>query len=126
MSNVKFFICKHCGNMVEMINESGVPMICCGDEMDEIVANTVDASKEKHVPVITVAGNLITVEVGAVAHPMTLEHHIAWIYLETEKGAQKKTLKIGGTPQASFLLEDDQAIAAYAYCNLHGLWKTQL
>lgn len=126
MTNVKFFLCKHCGNMVEMINESGVPIICCGDEMDEIVANTVDASKEKHVPVINIAGNKVTVEIGAVAHPMELEHHISWIYLETANGAQKKTLKVGAAPKASFLLEDDSPTAAYAYCNLHGLWKTQL
>lgn len=126
MTDVKFFVCKHCGNMVEMINESGVPIICCGDEMDEILANTVDASKEKHVPVITVNGNLVSIEIGAVPHPMELEHHIEWVYLKTSKGAQKKTLKAGEAPKAVFLLEDDQPIAAYAFCNLHGLWKSQI
>ncbi len=126
MTDVKFFICKHCGNIVEMVHDSGVPIICCGDEMNEIVANTVDASKEKHVPVATVEGNTITVKVGAVAHPMEPEHHIAWVYLQTEKGAQKKNLKIGDSPEAHFLLEDDKAVAVYDYCNLHGLWKSQL
>jgi len=126
MTDVKFFICKHCGNIVEMVHESGVPIICCGDEMNEIVANTVDASKEKHVPVVAVEGNKVTVKIGAVAHPMEPEHHIAWVYLQTAKGAQKKVLKIGDAPESHFLLEDDKAVAAYAYCNLHGLWKSEL
>jgi len=126
MTDVKFFVCKHCGNIVEMVHESGVAIVCCGDEMNEIVANTVDASKEKHVPVVSVEGNKVTVEVGAVAHPMEPEHHIAWIYLQTAKGAQKKSLKVGDAPKAHFLLEDDKAVAVYAYCNLHGLWKSEV
>jgi len=126
MTDVKFFVCKHCGNIVEMVHESGVPIICCGEPMNEITANTVEASQEKHVPVIKAEGNAVTVEIGSVAHPMVPEHFIEWIYLQTEKGAQKKTLKAGDEPTATFLLSDDKAIAAYAYCNLHGLWKTSL
>lgn len=126
MSNAKFFLCSHCGNLVEMVNESGVPIICCGEPMNELKANTVDASQEKHVPVVKIDGNKVSVEVGAVPHPMEPEHHIAWIYLETSKGAQKKFLKAGDAPKADFLLEEETAVAVFEYCNLHGLWKTEL
>jgi superoxide reductase len=111
--------------MVEMIHSSGVHMICCGDEMTELVSNTVEASFEKHLPVITVSGAAVKVAVGAVAHPMLPEHYIKWIYLQTEKGIQRKCLKPGDAPEAVFALADgDKVVAAYAYCNLHGLWKT--
>ena len=119
----KFYICKHCGNIVGMINNSGVPIVCCGEKMQEIVPNTVDAAQEKHIPVVTVNGNNVHVEVGSVAHPMTEEHYIQWIYIETENGGQRKALKPGDAPVADFELKDDKLVAAYAYCNLHGLWK---
>lgn len=119
-----FYVCKKCGNLVGMVHASGVPMICCGEEMTLITANTVDASKEKHVPVITVSGKTVTVKVGSVEHPMTPEHYIQWIYLETAKGGQRKTLKPGDKPELTFALStDDTAVAAFEYCNLHGLWK---
>lgn len=126
MSNVKFFVCNHCGNMVEMVHDSGVPMICCGEAMSEIIANTVDASQEKHVPVVKIDGSKVSVEVGSVPHPMEPEHYITFIYLETSKGAQKKFLKPGEAAKADFLLESEDAVAVYEYCNLHGLWKTSL
>ncbi|HOT62711.1 MAG TPA: desulfoferrodoxin family protein [Treponemataceae bacterium] len=119
-----FYVCKKCGNLVGMIHASGVKMVCCGEEMTALTPNTVDASKEKHVPVISVSGNLVTVKVGSVEHPMTAEHSIQWIYLETAKGGQRKCLNPGDKPEATFALSaDDKAIAAYEYCNLHGLWK---
>lgn len=119
-----FYVCKKCGNLVGMIHASGVKMVCCGEEMTALTPNTVDASKEKHVPVISVSGNLVTVKVGSVEHPMTAEHYIQWIYLETTKGGQRKCLNPGDKPEATFALAaDDKAIAAYEYCNLHGLWK---
>lgn len=122
----KFFLCKHCGNLVGMINDSGVPMICCGEPMTELKANTVDAAQEKHVPVIEVQGNTVTVKVGSVPHPMLEEHHIVWIYLQTEQGAQRKCPKVGGEAVATFALaEGDKVVAAYEYCNLHGLWKAE-
>ena len=125
--NAKFFKCKTCGNMVGMINSSGVPIMCCGAPMDELKANTEDAAQEKHVPAVTVKGNKVTVVVGDVEHPMLEEHFIQWIYLETENGGQRKNLKVGGAPCVEFALAaDDKAIAAYAYCNLHGLWKTDI
>lgn len=126
MSEQKFFICKHCGNLIAMVNASGVPVMCCGEPMTELVPNTTDASGEKHVPVVGVNGNAVTVQVGEVAHPMLEEHFIQWIYLQTEHGGQRKVLKPGDAPVASFLLENDAPVAAYEYCNLHGLWKKQL
>jgi superoxide reductase len=123
----KFFICKKCGNLVGMVHASGVNMVCCGQDMTELVPNTVDAAKEKHVPVVTVSGSTVNVKVGAVEHPMTPEHSIQWIYLETAKGGQRKALNPGEKPEATFALTgDDKAIAAYEYCNLHGLWKASI
>ncbi len=122
----KFYICKHCGNLVGKIKDSGAKIVCCGDQMEELVPNTVDASQEKHVPVVTIENNVITVQVGSALHPMLEEHHIEWIYLETKKGGQRKSLTIGGKPEAIFLLEDDEVVAAYEYCNLHGLWKAEI
>ena len=118
----KFFVCEHCGNLVEMIHDAGVPMMCCGQKMTELKPNTTDAAVEKHVPVVKVEGDTVTVDVSSVTHPMTEEHHIAWIYLETEKGGQRKVLDPTAAPEAKFQLVDDKAIKAFAYCNLHGLW----
>jgi superoxide reductase len=123
---MKFFKCEICGNIIGMIYSSGVPVVCCGKKMTELVANTVEASQEKHLPVVTAEGNIVTVKVGSVAHPMIQEHHIEWIYLETEKGGQRKKLEVGSEPMTTFALDNDKAIAAYAYCNLHGLWKTAI
>lgn len=124
--NARFYLCKHCGNLVGMIHNSGVPMICCGEPMVELVPNTTDAAQEKHVPVVEVSGSTVTVKVGSVPHPMTEEHWIQWIYLETSKGGQRKSLLPGDKPEAVFQLADDEAVAAYAYCNLHGLWKKDI
>ena len=122
----KFYICKHCGNMVGLIRDEGVPMVCCGENMTELVPNTVEASVEKHLPVVTVNGDAITVAVGGAPHPMEEAHHITFIYVETERGGQRKCLKVGEEPKLSFAFSDDKPIAVYAYCNLHGLWKTEL
>ena len=100
MSDLKFFICKHCGNIIEIIDSSGVPVVCCGEEMEELIPGTVDASLEKHVPVVTIEGDTVTVAVGAVAHPMIPEHYIQWIYLQTENGAYRKHLNPGEEPKA--------------------------
>lgn len=127
MSDKKFFVCKHCGNLIGMIHNSGVPIVCCGEPMTELVANTVDASVEKHIPVVTVEGNKVTAKVGSVDHPMVEEHFIQWIYLETNKGGHRKNLSPGQAPEVSFaILEDEKPVAVFAYCNLHGLWKTEI
>ena len=121
---MKFYICKHCGNIVAMVKESGAPISCCGEKMSEIIPGTTDAAVEKHVPVIEVNGIIVTVTVGEVIHPMIPEHYIEWIAISTNKGNQRKLLKPGEEPKACFALcEGEQVEAAYAYCNLHSLWK---
>ena len=125
-SNQKFFICKHCGNMIGLIDNKGVPMVCCGEKMTELVPNTVEASVEKHLPVVTVSGDKISVQIGSVSHPMEEAHHIAFLYVETECGGQRKCLKVGEEPKLEFCFSNDKPIAVYAFCNLHGLWKTEM
>ena len=121
---MKFFKCAKCGKIIAIVNESACPTMCCGEEMKELVANTVDAAKEKHVPVCKVNGNVVEVEVGSVAHPMTEEHLIEWVSLETEQGNQRKLIKAGQEPKVKFAIcEGDKVKNVYAYCNLHGLWK---
>jgi superoxide reductase len=122
----KIFICNTCGNIVGMVFDSGVNVVCCGEEMEELVPNTVEASVEKHLPVVEIEGNLVKVNVGSADHPMIPEHYIEWIYIQTEKGGQRKNLSPGEAPNAVFALENDKVVAAYAYCNLHGLWKTAI
>lgn len=121
----KFYICRHCGNVVEMVKNAGVPVVCCGEKMEELVPNTVDASSEKHKPVVSVKDGVVKVAVGSVEHPMAEEHSIEWVMVETDKSSMKKHLRPGEPPVAEFLLGDDKLIAAYAYCNLHGLWMTE-
>ena len=123
---MKFYICEHCGNLVSMVNNSGVPMMCCGKKMVELVAGTVEASREKHIPVVKVEGNVVNVNVGSVEHPMAEEHSILWVALETDKGSQLKYLEVGKSPIVNFNLIDEKPIAVYAYCNLHGLWKADV
>lgn len=126
MCKTKFVICRVCGNLVDMVNDSGVKMICCGQEMEELIADTTDAALEKHVPVVEVDGNKVTVKVGSVTHPMVDNHYIQWIYIKTKQGVQRKCLKSGQEPVAVFLLaEGDEFVEAYEYCNLHGLWKKE-
>jgi len=122
---VKFYICRHCGNIVGMIHASGAPVVCCGEPMQELKANISDGAKEKHVPVISVKGGRVEVKVGSVEHPMAEDHWIQWIYIQTENGGQRKVLNPGDKPEAVFALENDKVIAAYAYCNKHGLWKAE-
>ena len=122
---MKFFKCSHCGNIIAFMEEKGVPVMCCGQKMEEIIPGSVDAAAEKHVPVISFMDDKVFVDVGDVAHPMTEEHHIAWIVLETQNGFQKKDLDVTHEPQAVFTLSEDSAVAVYAYCNLHGLWMAE-
>lgn len=122
----RFYRCKHCGNIVGMINASGVPVVCCGEKMEELVPNTTEAATEKHLPAVTILGNTVQVEVGSVAHPMEEKHYIQWIYLQTKNGGQRKCLAPGDAPKAIFALYDDEVVAVYEYCNIHGLWKTEL
>lgn len=121
----KFLRCSHCGNIVGMIHNGGGQIVCCGEPMQVMSINSVDASSEKHLPVVKREGDNIVVQVGSVLHPMLENHYIDWIYLETVKGGQRK--KCIGSPTATFALApDDMPVAVYAYCNLHGLWRTIL
>lgn len=126
MCGDRFFICKHCGNLVNMIYSSGVDMVCCGESMTELIPGSIDAAVEKHVPVVTVDGNTVTIEVGSVTHPMLPEHYIQWIQLQTDAGAYRKCLKPGEAPKAVFILSGEKPVAAFEYCNLHGLWKKEI
>ena len=126
MCDNKFYICEHCGNIIGMIHNAGVPMMCCGQKMTKLEAGVVEASHEKHIPVVTVEGNTVRVNVGSVTHPMSEEHHIAWVYLQTNRGGQRKCLDVTGAPEVTFALADETPVAVYAYCNLHGLWKVEI
>ena len=126
MDENRFYICEHCGNLIGMIHNSGVPVMCCGQKMTKLIPGTVDASREKHLPVVAVDGNAVTVTVGSEAHPMVSEHSILWVYLQTDKGGHRMKLSPGGEPVAKFTLCGEKPIAAYAFCNLHGLWKTDI
>ena len=120
----KYYICESCGNLVTKIKESGVPLVCCGNKLTELVPNTTDAANEKHVPVVSVDGNHVTVRVGSVDHPMTEAHYIKWVVLCTNLGNQRKLLTPDSEPKAEFLLLDGEVVNdCLAYCNLHGLWK---
>ncbi|MBO4652824.1 MAG: desulfoferrodoxin [Lachnospiraceae bacterium] len=119
-----FYRCEHCGQIVAIVKKTGVPIVCCGKPMTEIVPGTTDASVEKHVPVYAVENGIVTVTVGSVEHPMLPEHYIEWIALKTTGGNQRKVLKPGDAPKACFAIcEGDEVEAVYAYCNLHSLWK---
>lgn len=123
----KFFLCKTCGNLIVKVLDSGVTPVCCGDEMFELIPGVSDGAGEKHIPVVErVDESTIKVKVGSVAHPMAQVHHIVFIYLETENGGQLRMLDPTGAPEAVFNCTEDKPVAVYEYCNLHGLWKTEL
>ena len=120
----KFYVCETCGNIIAMVKPSGVPVVCCGKPMKQIVPNTTDAAVEKHVPVWKQEGNLVKVQVGSAPHPMIAAHYIEWVSLQTKAGNQRKALTPEQAPEVTFALTDgDEVEAVYAYCNLHGLWK---
>ncbi len=119
-----FYICEHCGNIIAKVKDVGVPVMCCGQKMTEIVPGTVEAAAEKHIPVYQVNGSVVTVRVGSVDHPMLPEHYIEWVSLQTKQGNQRKALHPGDKPEVCFALcPGDEVEAVYAYCNLHSLWK---
>ena len=121
----KFYKCAHCGNVVQKVVDNKVPVFCCGQKMEELVPGTVEASVEKHLPGVTDLGNGVPrVEVGSVHHPMLDEHHIAFVYVETERGGIRIDLK--DEPVCEVYVGQDRPVAVYEYCNLHGLWKVDL
>ena len=127
MSEMKFYLCEHCGNIIGKIHDAGVPVVCCGQKMTQLIPGTVEASAEKPIPVPSVNGSVVKVAVGSVAHPMIEAHYISWIYLQTTVGGQRKNLVPGAAPEVTFALaEGETPVAVYAYCNLHGLWKADI
>ena len=126
MGKERFYLCRHCGNVIGMIHDAGVPVFCCGNKMEGLTPNTVEASGEKHVPVVSVQDDVVHVSVGSTAHPMTPEHSIEWIYLQTNRGGQRKALNNDEAPEVKFALKEETPVAVYAYCNLHGLWMTEI
>ncbi len=122
----KFYRCSLCGNLVGLIEDGGGPLVCCGKPMDELVANAVDASGEKHVPVLAEEDGKAVVKIGAAPHPMTEEHSIRWVYVCTDDGGHRYQLNPGDPPQVALCGCAGEIRAVYAYCNLHGLWKADL
>lgn len=123
----KFYSCSECGIIIEKIRGNKEDFLCDNTPLKRLEPNTSDGAEEKHVPVVEQNDNKVTVKVGSISHPMTQEHNIEWIYLQTEKGCQKVNLKSNEEPVAVFLLSDgDKAVAAYSYCNLHGFWKKEI
>lgn len=119
---LEVYKCAICGNMVEVINAGGGELVCCGQPMELMIENTVDAAKEKHVPVIEKVAGGIKVSVGSVAHPMEEKHYIQWIEIIADGKAYREFLNPGDTPEATFNIEAAE-ITAREYCNLHGLWQ---
>ncbi len=118
-----FFRCKKCGKIITILNSGSPVTVCCGEEMYELKANTTDGATEKHVPVIEKNGNMVKIKIGSAVHPMEKDHYIQWVAIETDKGVQIKFLSPGQSPEAIFVLEQENLVAAYEYCNKHGLWK---
>ena len=123
MAEVKFYRCKHCGNVLAAVNDGGVVPICCGEPMEPLQAGSVDAAQEKHVPAVTREGDVLTARVGEVEHPMLPEHHIQWIAVACDRRLQVAHLAPGEKPEAAFHVPADAHVTVYEYCNLHGLWK---
>ncbi len=123
----KFYVCPICGNVIVKMVDSSVMPVCCGHPMQHLEPNSVETMQEKHVPVVTQEDDYsLSVRVSSIAHPMTPEHHISWIYLETEHGGQIRYLSQDDNEAvATFCCTKDRPVAVYAYCNLHGLWRSQ-
>lgn len=123
-SNVHFYSCEVCGNIVTKLKNGGGTLFCCGKPMTELEANTSDGAHEKHVPVAIRKDGTITVQVGSVAHPMIEEHYIEWIAIVSDKNVEISYLSPGEEPKAVFIDKGD--VDVYEYCNLHGLWKAEI
>ena len=119
---LEVYKCNVCGNIVEVLHGGVGELVCCGEPMERLKENTVDAAKEKHVPVIEKTATGFKVKIGSVPHPMKPEHHIEWIELVADGAAYRQFLKPGGKPEAEFCLAA-QKVSALEHCNLHGLWK---
>ncbi|MBI2353507.1 MAG: desulfoferrodoxin [Deltaproteobacteria bacterium] len=121
---LEVYKCELCGNIVEVIHGGGAALVCCGQDMTLMTENTVDAAKEKHVPVIEIVDNGVRIKVGSVPHPMEEKHYIEWVEIIADGTAYRQFLKPGGTPEAFFPLIP-KTLTAREYCNLHGLWSAR-
>ncbi len=124
MKNLKFYVCKHCGKLIKELNSSDVKNICCGEEMKELIANSVDASLEKHAPVVEIVEDELLIKVGSTLHPMTKEHYIQWIIVNNDVSCYEVELSPEQDPVVRIPLLRNATV--FAYCNLHGLWKTEI
>ena len=123
---MKIVRCRHCGNIAYVLKDSGVSMMCCGEAMKELDPLTRDGALEKHVPVYTVNGNEVHVEVGSVIHPMEEKHYIEWIIVETNLNTHIRKLTPSDEPKADIaLVTGEKVVSVYEYCNLHGFWKSE-
>ena len=121
---MKFYKCASCAKLLSVIDDAPCTPRCCGEPMKELAANTTDGAAEKHVPVWEAKDGKVCVKVGSVAHPMLPEHYIDFVALRTKSGCQIKKLHAGEEPEVCFaVLPEDEVVAVYEYCNLHGLWK---
>ena len=125
--NGRFYMCEECKSIVELVEGEKAPIECCGGKLKEINPKKSEGAAEKHIPQVKVEGNVATVLVGSVFHPMQDGHHIGWVAVYTNKGVYRKKLEIGKDPVVEFLLSDGERISAvYAYCNEHGIWEADL
>lgn len=125
MQKRKFYLCEACKNLMGVVNDSGVTPVCCGSPMKELVPNSTDAAGEKHVPALVRSGKSLQVQVGSVPHPMLEEHFIQWIMVQQGDKVQRVALKPGQEPKAAFVLDSEDPVSVYEYCNLHGLWVAE-
>ena len=124
---MKFLKCDNCNTILGSVGGDTTTVSCCGSIAKELIPNTIDASHEKHVPVFEIKDNVVKVVVGSTIHPMTEDHHIAWVAIETEEGFQRKNLAYNAEPVLTFALTaNDKLQSVYAYCNLHGLWRSDI
>ena len=119
-----FYVCKHCGNVITYLNNSGVKVKCCGEDMELINPNISDGAKEKHIPVIKELDDSLEISVGEVMHPMSKEHLIDWIYIETPNGG--RIINFKDTDEPTIKIPKEEVINVYSHCNLHGLWKLEI
>lgn len=123
MTNIgELYYCEICGNVTEVVHAGAPALVCCGQPMEKLVAQTADSAYEKHVPVMTKTENGVCVKVGSVPHPMTDAHYIAFIEVCTEDQVLRADLDPGQEPEAEFKVCFDKVVAVRSYCNLHGLW----
>jgi superoxide reductase len=127
MEKVKYYLCKKCGNLVRVINQGGGTLTCCNESMQELKPNTVDASQEKHIPVAIFEEGILNIKIGSIMHPMIDEHYIMWIHVITQDGTiYSKSFEPGDIPEVTFKIADLKKATIYAYCNIHGLWKSEI